>query len=79
MWYLDTSFLNNFAVIFITINFFMKGKYISTSLILAVLSGGKHQPTILVDEVMASTRDHAFIWIKTEENISVSGSDLKEG
>jgi hypothetical protein len=79
MWYLCSSFLNNFAVIFLTKNNFMKGKYISTSLILAVLSGGKHQPTILVDEVMASTRDHAFIWTKNEKDISVAASGLKEG
>ncbi|MDE3251686.1 MAG: hypothetical protein KGO92_02695 [Bacteroidota bacterium] len=57
----------------------MKGKYISTSLILAVLSGGKHQPTILVDEVMASTNDHQVIWTKTAEKISVSASEPTEG
>lgn len=57
----------------------MKGKYISTSLILAVLAGGKHQPTILVDEIMASTRDHQFIWTKADQNIKVSVSEITEG
>jgi hypothetical protein len=43
----------------------MKGKYITTSLMLAVLSGGKKEDTILVDETTASTKDHTLIWSKT--------------
>jgi hypothetical protein len=43
----------------------MKGKYITTSLMLAILSGGKKGNTILVDETTASTKDHTLIWSKT--------------
>jgi hypothetical protein len=43
----------------------MKGKYITTSLMLAVLSGGKKEDTIVVDETTASTKDHTLIWSKT--------------
>ncbi len=50
----------------------MKGKYISISLILAVLAGGNGQPGILVDETMASTVDHETIWTKMEQQAIVS-------
>ena len=43
----------------------MKGKYITTSLRLAVLSGGNHGATVLVDETKAATHDHQLIWSKT--------------
>jgi hypothetical protein len=43
----------------------MKGKYITTSLRLAVLSGGTHGTTVLVDEIKATTLDHQLIWSKT--------------
>ena len=43
----------------------MKGKYITTSLMLAVLSGGKAGNSILVDETTAVTDNHAVIWSKT--------------
>jgi len=43
----------------------MKGKYITTSLQLAVLSGGNYGASVLVDETKASTHDHQLIWSKT--------------
>jgi hypothetical protein len=43
----------------------MKGKYITTSLMLAVLAGGKAGTSVLVDEITASTKDHTMIWSKT--------------
>lgn len=43
----------------------MKGKYITTSLMLAVLAGGKAGTSVLVDETKASTTDHTLIWSKT--------------
>ena len=43
----------------------MKGKYISTSVMLAVLAGGKEGTSVLVDETKASTQDHKMIWTKT--------------
>lgn len=43
----------------------MKGKYITTSLIIAVLSGGKNGPSVLFDETTAITQDHTLIWSKT--------------
>ena len=43
----------------------MKGKYISTSLMLAVLAGGKEGSSVLVNETKASTHDHLLIWTKT--------------
>lgn len=42
----------------------MKGKYITTSLMLAVLAGGKNGISVLVDETPAATVDHALIWSK---------------
>jgi hypothetical protein len=42
----------------------MKGKYITTSLRLAVLSG-KDGASVLVDETKAITNDHTLIWSKT--------------
>jgi hypothetical protein len=45
----------------------MKGKYISTSLMLAVLAGGKEGTTVLVHETPANTNDHQLIWSKTPE------------
>lgn len=59
----------------------MKGKYISTSLMLAVLAGGKEGSGVLVDETKASTHDHQLIWIKTngsEKNITKKISDRDE-
>ncbi len=50
----------------------MKGKYISTSLMLAVLAGGKEEPTILVQETKAITTDHRLIWRKLENNEPMS-------
>ncbi len=43
----------------------MKGKYITTSLMLAVLAGGKNGISVLVEETAAATQDHAVIWSKT--------------
>lgn len=43
----------------------MKGKYITTSLMLAVLAGGKAGNSVIVDETTASTMDHTMIWSKT--------------
>jgi hypothetical protein len=43
----------------------MKGRYITTSLMLAVLAGGKKGTTVLVDETTATTKDHMLIWSKT--------------
>ncbi|MBI2284073.1 MAG: hypothetical protein HYU71_10215 [Bacteroidetes bacterium] len=42
----------------------MKGKYITTSLLLAVLAGGKNGVSVLVDETTAATRDHTLIWTR---------------
>ncbi len=42
----------------------MKGKYITTSLMLAVLAGGKHGISILCDETQAVVSDHKTIWSK---------------
>lgn len=42
----------------------MKGKYITTSLMLAVLAGGKNGISVLVDEAPAATADHTLIWSK---------------
>lgn len=42
----------------------MKGKYITTSLMLAVLAGGKNGNSVLVDETPAATADHTLIWSK---------------
>lgn len=44
----------------------MKGKYISTSLMLAVLAGGKEDACLIVDETAASTNDHKLIWSKED-------------
>lgn len=43
----------------------MKGRYITTSLMLAVLSESKKASTVLVAETAASTKDHTLIWSKT--------------
>lgn len=43
----------------------MKGRYITTSLMLAVLSESKKKSTVLVAETTASTKDHTLIWSKT--------------
>lgn len=52
----------------------MKGKYITTSLLLAVLAGGKNGVSVLVDETTAATQDHTLIWtrdtIKPTEKLS---------
>lgn len=42
----------------------MKGKYITTSLMLAVLAGGKNGVSVLVDETTATTQDHTPIWTR---------------
>ncbi len=42
----------------------MKGKYITTSLMLAVLAGGKNGVSVLVDETTAVTQDHTPIWTR---------------
>lgn len=42
----------------------MKGKYITTSLMLAVLAGGKNGVSVLVDETTATTQDHTLIWTR---------------
>lgn len=42
----------------------MKGKYITTSLMLAVLAGGKSGVSVLVDETTAATQDHTPIWTR---------------
>lgn len=47
----------------------MKGKYISTSLMLAVLAGGKEGSSVLVDETKATTADHKLIWSKSNGSI----------
>jgi len=46
----------------------MKGKYITTSLMLAVLAGGKNGVSVLVDETTATTGDHTLIWSKENKN-----------
>lgn len=43
----------------------MKGKYITTSLLLAVLAGDNKGRSVLVDETSATTIDHTLIWSKT--------------
>ncbi len=45
----------------------MKGKYISTSLMLAVLAGGKEESLLHINETKASTQDHQLIWVKKRE------------
>lgn len=47
----------------------MKGKYISTSLMLAVLAGGKEGSSVLVDETKATTDDHKLIWSKSNDSV----------
>ena len=46
----------------------MKGKYISTSLMLAVLAGGKEGTSVLVNETKATTHDHRVIWTKANDS-----------
>jgi hypothetical protein len=43
----------------------MKGKYITTSLRLAVLADVKNRRDVIVAETPASTKDHTLIWSKT--------------
>lgn len=43
----------------------MKGKYITTSLMLAALASAKKGTRVLVEETTASTKDHTIIWSKT--------------
>lgn len=47
----------------------MKGKYISTSLMLAVLAGGNNEHHLLVQETHASTSGHKIIWHKSARAI----------
>ena len=58
----------------------MKGKYMTTSLMLAVLAGGKSGVSVIVDETPALIKDHATIWSKTvsiaqEKMLAMSGRD----
>jgi hypothetical protein len=50
----------------------MKGKYITTSLMLAVLAGGKAGNSVMVDETTATTKDHTLIWSKTVASAKVN-------
>ena len=50
----------------------MKGKYITTSLIIAVLSGGKNGPSVMFDETTAVTEDHTLIWSKTVADVKAT-------
>ena len=43
----------------------MKGKYISTSLMLAVLAGTKESFVLHVNEIKADPKNHQLIWSKT--------------
>lgn len=56
----------------------MKGKYITTSVLLAVLSGGKNGISVLVDETPAATLDHTTIWTKSNKKISAQAKDRDE-
>lgn len=47
----------------------MKGKYISTSLMLAVLAGGKEGSSVLIEETKATTDDHKLIWSKSSGSV----------
>ncbi len=42
----------------------MKGKYISTSLMLAILAGGKQTNFLPVQETKAVAKDYKLIWSK---------------
>ncbi len=42
----------------------MKGKYITTSLLLAIMASEKAANTIHVAETKASTEGHEFLWSK---------------
>jgi hypothetical protein len=56
----------------------MKGKYITTSLMLAVLAGSKECPSVLVDETCASVNDHLMIWMKEQANLMQQTADRDE-
>ncbi|MCK9404125.1 MAG: hypothetical protein M0Q26_12070 [Chitinophagaceae bacterium] len=45
----------------------MKGKYISTSLMLAVLAGTKEGFILHINETKADPKDHQLIWSKTAD------------
>jgi hypothetical protein len=55
----------------------MKGKYITTSLKLAVLSGGGHGASVLVDETKATTLNHQLIWSKTVAAAKISIAEMQ--
>jgi hypothetical protein len=55
----------------------MKGKYITTSLMLAVLAGGKNGISVLVDETPAATVDHTLIWSKETPNAKQSATQMQ--
>jgi hypothetical protein len=55
----------------------MKGKYITTSLRLAVLSGGNHGASVLVDETKATTHNHQLIWSKTVAAAKINMAELQ--
>lgn len=42
----------------------MTGRYITTALKLAVLAGGSHGPSVLVNETKATITGHRVIWNK---------------
>jgi hypothetical protein len=42
----------------------MKGKYITTSLLLAIMASEKAAHSINVPEIKANTGGHAFLWSK---------------
>lgn len=56
----------------------MKGKYITTSVLLAVWSGGKNGISVLVDETPATTLDHATIWTKNNKKSAAQAKDRDE-
>lgn len=56
----------------------MKGKYITTSLMLAVLAGSKECPSVLVDETTASVKDHTLIWGKEQKSRLLQSADRDE-
>ncbi|MES2003646.1 MAG: hypothetical protein V4450_03930 [Bacteroidota bacterium] len=55
----------------------MKGKYITTSLMLAVLASGKNGISVLVDETSAATQDHTLMWSKTVAATKKNMTEMK--
>ncbi len=56
----------------------MNKKYITTSLMLAVLAGGKTIQDLYVPETKASINDHLLIW-KTITRLSAHSVVIQEG